>query len=92
MGGNTFVNVVVGLMFAGIFWQILRGGRNGKNIDTGRKAGKSASKQDENKKGSGLFGGGGMNDMFGMSKSNAKQFGGEEGQKIKTRFRHVAGN
>jgi len=43
------------------------------------KAGKSASKQDDSKKGSGLFGGGGMNDMFGMSKSNAKQFGGEEG-------------
>ena len=33
-----------------------------------------------------------MNDMFGMSKSNAKQYGGEDGLKIKTRFRHVAGN
>jgi ATP-dependent Zn protease len=33
-----------------------------------------------------------MNDMFGMSKAPAKQFGGEDGQKIKTRFRHVAGN
>jgi AFG3 family protein len=92
VAGNTMVNVAVGIMFAGIFWQILRGGRNGKNIDTGRKTGKSAAKKDEEKKGSGLFGGGGMNDMFGMSKANAKQFGGEEGQKIKTRFRHVAGN
>ena len=33
-----------------------------------------------------------MGDMFGMGKSNAKQFGGEDGKKIKTRFRHVAGN
>jgi len=33
-----------------------------------------------------------MNDMFGMSKSNAKQFGGEDGLKIKTRFKDVAGN
>lgn len=30
--------------------------------------------------------------MFGMSKAPAKQFGGEDGLKIKTRFRHVAGN
>jgi len=92
VAGNTFVNIAVGLMFAGLFWQILKG-RNGKNIDTGRKSGKSASKQDDSsKKGSGLFGGGGMNDMFGMSKAPSKQFGGEDGQKIKTRFRHVAGN
>jgi AFG3 family protein len=45
---------------------------------------------DKEKKG-GLFGGGGMNDMFGVGKSNAKQYGGEDGIKIKTRFKHVAG-
>ena len=32
-----------------------------------------------------------MNDMFGVGKSNAKQYGGEDGVKIKTRFKHVAG-
>jgi ATP-dependent Zn protease len=34
-----------------------------------------------------------MNDMFGgVGKINAKEFGGEDGEKIKTRFKHVAGN
>lgn len=89
--GNTVMNLAVSGMFILLFYQIFKN-RNGKGIDTGRKTGKGASKSKENEKGSGLFGGGGMNDMFGMSKSNAKQYGGEEGQKIKTRFRHVAGN
>lgn len=91
VAGNTFVNIAVSALFIALFYQIFKN-RNGKGIDTGRKTGKSGSKPEEGKKGSGLFGGGGMNDMFGMSKSNAKQFGGEDGQKIKTRFRHVAGN
>jgi AFG3 family protein len=52
-------------MFALFFYNIFKN-RNGK-MSTGRKTGK----HDSNKKG-GLFGGGGMNDMFGMSKSNAK--------------------
>jgi ATP-dependent Zn protease len=90
VAGNTFVNIAVSALFIALFYQIFKN-RNGKGIDTGRKTGKSGSKPEEGKKGSGLFGGG-MNDMFGMSKSNAKQFGGEDGQKIKTRFRHVAGN
>ena len=74
-------------MFAGFFYQIYKG-RNGNKPSTGKKSGKSAEK----KKGGGMFGGGGMNDMFGMSKSNAKEFGGENGEKIKTRFKNVAGN
>ena len=35
------------------------------------------------------FGGGGMNDMMGMGKSNVQVFGVDK--KIKTRFKHVAG-
>ena len=38
-------------------------------MSTGRKTGKG---QDKDKKSGGIFGGGGMNDVFGMSKSNAK--------------------
>jgi AFG3 family protein len=82
------MNVAIGAMFLAFFYQIYKG-RNGKP-STGKKSGKGAA-GDKDKKG-GFFGGGGMNDMFGMSKSNAKQFGGEEGLKIKTRFKHVAGN
>ena len=57
-------------------------------MSTGKKTGKEKG----DKKSGGFFGGGGLNDMFGMGKSNAKQYGGEDGLKIKTRFRHVAGN
>jgi len=60
-------------------------------MSTGLKKGKKADSS-KDKKGGFFGGGGGMNDMFGMSKSNAKQFGGEDGLKIKTRFKHVAGN
>ena len=58
-------------------------------MSTGKKAGKSSL---DDKKKDGFFGGRGINDMFGMGDSKAKQFGGEDGKKIKTRFRHVAGN
>jgi len=59
-------------------------------MSTGKKAGKSTG---DKKKSGGLFGGrGGMGDMFNVGKSNAKQFGGEDGKKMRTRFRHVAGN
>lgn len=70
------------------FYQLYKG-RNG-NISTGLKKNKPKDAPKDNKKG--FFGGGGLNDMFGMSQSNAKQFGGEDGLKIKTRFKHVAGN
>ena len=86
----SLMNVAVGAMFLAFFYQVYKG-RNGNKPSTGKKTGKGAS-SDKDKKGGGFFGGGGMNDMFGMSKSNAKQFGGEDGQKIKTRFKHVAGN
>jgi ATP-dependent Zn protease len=59
-------------------------------MSTGKKLGKKG--EDKDKKSGGFFGGGGMNDMFGLGKSNAKQFGGDDGQKIKTRFKHVARN
>mgnify|MGYP003891992941 CR=1 FL=1 len=62
-----------------------------QGMSTGLKKG-SKNKDLKDKKGGGFFGGGGIGDMFGMSKSNTKQFGGEDGQKIKTRFKHVAGN
>lgn len=75
-------------MFLTFIYSIYKN-RNGK-IDTGKKMG--GKKGDPEKKKGGFFGGGGMDDMFGMSKSNAKQFGGEDGVKIKTRFKHVAGN
>ena len=83
------MNILIGAMFLAFFMQIYRG-RNGK-MNTGMKSGKSTNNEDKKKSG-GFFGGGGMGDMFGMGKSNAKQFGGEDGQKIKTRFKHVAGN
>ena len=85
---GTMMNVLVGAMFVAFFFQIYKN-RNG-NISTGLKKGKPKDKKDEKK--GGFFGGGGMNDMFGMGKSNAKEFGGAEGLKIKTRFKHVAGN
>lgn len=70
------MNVLIGAMFVAFFMQMYRG-RGGTKMSTGKKAGKKAT-EDKEKKG-GFFGGGGMNDMFGMSKSNAKQFGGEDG-------------
>jgi ATP-dependent Zn protease len=86
---GTVMNVAVGAMFLFFFYSIFKG-RNG-NMSTGLKKGKPKDSSSSDKKG-GFFGGGGMNDMFGMGKSNAKQYGGEEGIKIKTRFKHVAGN
>jgi hypothetical protein len=82
------MNILIGAMFLAFFLQIYRG-RNGK-MNTGKKTGKTQEGADKKK--GGFFGGGGMGDMFGMGKSNAKQYGGEEGLKIKTRFKHVAGN
>mgnify|MGYP000099858112 CR=1 FL=1 len=85
------MNILIGGMFLAFFYSIYKN-RNG-NISTGLKKKGQVSKDNKDKKsGGGFFGGGGMNDMFGMSKSNAKQFGGEDGLKIKTRFKHVAGN
>jgi AFG3 family protein len=89
--GATLANIFIGAMFLAFFLSIFKNRNN--NISTGLKKGKTGSKDAKDKKSGGFFGGGGgMGDMFGMSKSNAKQFGGEEGQKIKTRFKHVAGN
>ena len=84
---STLMNIALIGLFATFFYNIFK--NRGGGMSTGKKAGKGVG--DKDKKG-GFFGGGGLNDMFGMSKSGAKQFGGEDGQKIKTRFRHVAGN
>lgn len=84
------MNILIGSMFLAFFYSIYKN-RNNTGISTGLKKSKKPSDSSKDKKG-GFFGGGGMNDMFGMGKSNAKQFGGEDGQKIKTRFKHVAGN
>jgi len=86
----TVMNVLIGAMFLAFFYSIYKN-RNG-GVSTGLKKAGKPSKDAKDKKGGFFGGGGGMGDMFGMSKSNAKQFGGEEGQKIKTRFKHVAGN
>ena len=61
------MNILIGLLFLTFVWQIYKG-RNG-NVSTGKKTGKGV---DKDKKSGGLFGGGGMNDMFGVGKSNAK--------------------
>lgn len=70
------MNILIGGMFLAFFYSIYKN-RNG-NISTGLKK-KGQVKDQKDKKQGGFFGGGGMNDMFGMSKSNAKQFGGEDG-------------
>jgi hypothetical protein len=62
------MNILIGALFIAFFMQIYRG-RNGK-MNTGMKSGKS-TKTEEKKSGGGFFGGG-MGDMFGMGKSNAK--------------------
>lgn len=64
------MNLAIGAMFCAFFYQIYKG-RNGNKPSTGKKSGKTGTDA-EKKKGGGFFGGGGMNDMFGMSKSNAK--------------------
>jgi len=65
----NLMNVAIGAMFCAFFYSIYKG-RNGTKPSTGKKSGKPA---DKDKKSGGFFGGGGgMNDMFGMSKSNAK--------------------
>jgi len=72
------MNILIGGMFLAFFYSIYKN-RNG-NISTGLKKKGQVSKDNKDKKsGGGFFGDGGMNDMFGMSKSNAKQFGGEDG-------------
>lgn len=85
---KTMFNVFLGAIFLTFLYSIYK--QKNQGVSTGLKKG-SKGKKPEEKKG-GFFGGGGMGDMFGMGKSNAKQFGGEEGAKIKTRFKHVAGN
>ena len=56
-------------MFLTFFYSIYKNRNQG--MSTGLKKGGSKTKDDK-KTGSGFFGGGGMNDMFGMGKSNAK--------------------
>ena len=74
--GNGVQNLVIGIFFLGILYQLMRG-RKGGGAATGKKLKKDGTKNEEKK--GGFFGGGGINDMMGMSKSNAKQFGGEDG-------------
>lgn len=82
------MNILLFAFFLAFGYTLINKKNNG--ISTGMKKGRKPA--DKDKKGGFFGGGGGLNDMFGMSKSNAKQFGGEDGQKIKTRFKHVAGN
>ena len=65
----SMMNILIGAMFCAFFYSIYKNRNPG--AATGLKKGsKSASKDD--KKGGFFGGGGGMNDMFGMGKSNAK--------------------
>lgn len=84
------MNFLFGCMFLALMLQLYN--RRNSGFSTGLKKGKPKDTKADKNKGGGFFGGGGMGDMFGMGKSNAKQFGGEDGQKVKTRFKHVAGN
>ena len=63
-------NVIIGGLFLVVLYSIFKGKNKGSGTATGKTIKKDATKKDDNK--SGFFGGGGMNDMFGMSKSNAK--------------------
>jgi len=70
--GFSPMSILLSGIFIFLIAQAFRKGQGGAS--TGKKMGKT----DDKKKG--LFGGGGgMNDLFGMSQSNAKQFGGEDG-------------
>ena len=92
-GSSPVTNMIIGAAFLAILYQLFKGNKKGGGAATGKKLKKGGDGAKDEKKGGFFGGGGGMNDMFGgMSKSNAKQFGGEDGKKIKTRFRHVAGN
>ena len=76
---GQMMNYAIGAAFAVLLVQLYRS-MHGKG---GSSGGGSAGK-------GGLGGrGGGMNDMFGMGKSNVQVYGVDK--KIKTRFKHVAG-
>lgn len=62
------MNAFIGAVFLTLFWQMYKGGNK---MSTGKKMGSAAKKDKDGKKG-GWFGGGGMNDMMGVGKSNAK--------------------
>ena len=62
------MNILIGAMFIAFFYSIYKNRNTG--MSTGLKKGKKGDTS-KDKKG-GFFGGGGMNDMFGMSKSPAK--------------------
>jgi len=70
-GGSNVQNMVIGALFLAVLYQLFKGKRGGAS--TGRKVkGKKDAGKPDDKKGGFFGGGGGMNDMFGMSKSNAK--------------------
>lgn len=62
------VNVFIAALFVTFIIWIYKS-KNGKGMSTGKKAGKPANKD---KKGGEFFGGGGLNDIFWVDKSNAK--------------------
>lgn len=69
-GSSPMTNMIIGAAFLAILYQIFKGNKKGGGAATGKKLKKSDGAKDDKK--GGFFGGGGMNDMFGMSKSNAK--------------------
>lgn len=78
---SVFLNLLMLGMMGLFFYQIYKS-RNPSNLKKGKDAGSKGP-------GGGMFGQGGMGDMFGMGKSNATVYGIDK--KIKTKFRHVAG-
>jgi hypothetical protein len=89
--GTFMMNMLVGGLFVLFFYQIYKSGRGGKGVG-GKGTGSAGKDAGKDKGGSWFQGGkgGGFNDMFNYSKSNATVFG--EDKKIKTRFKDVAGN
>ncbi|CDW88581.1 afg3-like protein 2 [Stylonychia lemnae] len=86
---NTMLNFFIGGLFIVFLMQIYRSmhGKGGPGASGGQNASKGG-----NQPGKGPFGGGGsggMNDIFGMGKSNVQIYGVDK--KIKTKFKHVAG-
>ena len=83
------MNLAVGSLFLLFFYQIYKG-RSGKNTGSGSSsAGKASQNKTPDGKKNNWFGGGGMNDVFGMGKANVTIYG--EDKKMKVKFKDVAG-
>ena len=70
-GSSPIANIIIGTFFLAVLYQLFKGNKKGgSGAATGKKI-KKGDRAKDDKKGGFFGGGGGMNDMFGMSKSNA---------------------